>query len=340
MAQWVDIDHVSESVTFEQLFRHNKLIAEDYVLTGEEIKIPCPFEEEPTGKTLSANNTRNIFQCFRCRKSGDLITFTLLLQGINTGTRNQDRRRAAIVLQDWFNIKSERPKTEAKPKREESQEDVPRDNAPKIPGDEAQDAAEPHGNRPSPTEPDRNPPLSFPGLKKLDPTHPYLAEQELSQETIAHFGIGFCSTGKLMKGRIAIPLHDEDAVLIGYAGRYPGDPLDLPVGEPTYLFPPGFNTSVILFNLHRVREHAHEGLIVTEDFFTLFSLHQRGRKNVVSTMGASLSPKQERLLVEAVGPRGKVLICFGSHDSAVTGACDAVLRLAPQLFVRTITLDS
>ena len=92
---------------------------------------------------------------------------------------------------------------------------------------------------PSQAEPERNPPLNFPGLKNLDPTHPYLVEQELSQETIAHFGIGFCKTG-MMKGRIAISIHDEDAVLIGYTGRYPGAP---PKGELVYLFPPGFSQS-------------------------------------------------------------------------------------------------
>jgi hypothetical protein len=39
----------------------------------------------------------------------------------------------------------------------------------------------------------------------------------------------------MMKGRIAIPIHDDAGELVAYAGRYPGEPPD---GEPAYRFPP------------------------------------------------------------------------------------------------------
>jgi DNA primase len=41
-----------------------------------------------------------------------------------------------------------------------------------------------------------NSPLDF-ELKHLDPVHPYLPGRGFTPETIAHFGLGFCSKGSL-----------------------------------------------------------------------------------------------------------------------------------------------
>ena len=60
-----------------------------------------------------------------------------------------------------------------------------------------------------------NAPLNF-ELKNLDPKHPYLDKRGFTPKTIAHFGLGFCSKG-LLAGRVAIPLHDYDSKLVGYA---------------------------------------------------------------------------------------------------------------------------
>ena len=62
-----------------------------------------------------------------------------------------------------------------------------------------------------------NAPLDF-ELQGLAYDHPYLRERGFTEETIKTFGLGYCHRG-LMKGRIAIPLHDTDGTLIGYAGR-------------------------------------------------------------------------------------------------------------------------
>jgi len=51
-----------------------------------------------------------------------------------------------------------------------------------------------------------------------------------------------------MQGRIVIPLHNEQGELVGYAGRWPGEP---PEGEPKYKFPPKFHKSAVLLNLWR-----------------------------------------------------------------------------------------
>ena len=75
-------------------------------------------------------------------------------------------------------------------------------------------------------------PSTFPPTPKIpplglslrcNPKHPYLATRGLSPETIAEFDLGFCATGPL-RNRIAIPVHDAQGQVIGYAGRWPGAP--------------------------------------------------------------------------------------------------------------------
>ena len=51
---------------------------------------------------------------------------------------------------------------------------------------------------------------------------------------------------------------------MAYAGRWPADQ-GWPESEDKYKLPPGFHKSLVVFNLHRVRETAHDqGLILVE----------------------------------------------------------------------------
>jgi hypothetical protein len=65
---------------------------------------------------------------------------------------------------------------------------------------------------------ENNKPLGF-TLRGLDLHHPYLAERGVDWKTAAHFGIGYYSGQGSMEGRIAFPIHNEDGVLVAYAGR-------------------------------------------------------------------------------------------------------------------------
>jgi DNA primase len=138
-----------------------------------------------------------------------------------------------------------------------------------------------------------------------------------------------------MQGRVVIPIHNEQGELVAYAGRSTGEP---PEVTGKYNFPPNFHKSRVLFNLHRAREHAREGLIVVEGFFTVFEFWERGRKNVVALMGSSMSAEQERLIVETVGPKGRVLLALDNDEAGRKGSEDAVNRLRSQVFVREMAL--
>lgn len=162
----------------------------------------------------------------------------------------------------------------------------------------------------SPTENQRekfNPPLRF--NLDLDPNHPYLKERGLEKSTIEHFGIGYCSKG-IMRGRIAIPIHDENGNLIAYSGRC------INGEKPKYKLPKGFNKMLVLYNLHRVKALYTPILAVVEGFFSACKVHQAGFQGVVALMGSSISEKQANLILSL---RRKLIVLLDGDEAGMIG---------------------
>src|SRR6185503_5527980 len=140
----------------------------------------------------------------------------------------------------------------------------------------------------------------------LDARHPYLSHRGFLPETIAHFGLGFCSRG-MLKDRIEIPLHDQDGQLVGYAGRVVDD-ASISEGNPRYRLPGErkrggnvfeFRKTQFLYNGFRIKAPVDD-LIVVEGFTSVWWLYQNGLPNVVGTMGSDCSEKQGDIIVHLV----------------------------------------
>jgi len=326
MAQkWVSFEDVKSRVSMHDVLAHYGLMQgtqEKASKHGVELRLKCPFHEDKT-PSLAINAATGKFHCFGCHaKGGDIFDFVVSKEGISAGDRTKSRRQAALLLQDWFGVgqkASPAPEKSAAAESSAPIEDV-------TPVQEALEAEE-----------GTNPPLKF-TFKHLDTRHPYLMQERgLKEATIDFFGLGHHAGKGIMQGRVVIPIHNEQGELVAYAGRWPAD-AGWPDGSQKYALPPGFRKSKVLFNLHRAREHATEGLIVVEGFFTVFEFWQRGRKNVVALMGSSMSTEQERLIVETVGPKGRVLLALDSDEAGRKGSEDAVNRLRSQVFVREMAL--
>jgi DNA primase len=329
MADWVDFDAIKAQVSMEQILERYNLLHQ-MKQKGQQLIGLCPFHKN-SKPSFKVTPERGIWHCFGCDLGGDVIEFVRLREGYTDGDRNSGRRRAALLIAEWYGIKSTRPDrpSESVPQRpsessvtESSTEDQPvkEHNSPDLVEDEVV----------------INPPLQF-ELKNLDPEHPYLNERGLTPETITTFGLGYFGGKGTMSGRIVIPIHNQHGELIAYAGRWPGDE-GWPEHEDKYKLPKGFHKSHVLYNLHRAREHAAEGLIVVEGFFSVYDLWAKGRRNVVASMGASLSSEQERLIVDTVGQRGRVLLAFDPDDAGRRGMTDAAARLTQHCFVRVVEL--
>jgi DNA primase len=307
-SEWADFKEIKEKVSMEEILEHYGLLKGLRRKENELVGFCAIHDKKRQNKgCFCANTAKNIWHCFSCGAGGNILDFVSLMEGV-------DIRQAGLLIQKWFGIVSGEDRKLAKEK-----EEVER---PKRKEEEAE------------PEEATNPPLTF-ELKTLDSKHAYLKERGLKKETIKEFGLGYCKRG-LMERRVVIPIHSEKGELIAYAGRYPGDP---PEGELKYKLPPKFKKSLVVFNLNRVKDMGEDkGLILVEDFFDVFNLWQAGCKNVVALMGPLMSDEQERLIIEAVGEKGKVVLMFDSDEAGKSGSQDALARLVSQVYVKLIKL--
>jgi len=306
MAEWVSFAKVKEQVSIQQVLEHYGLVdGLRRQKNGEELAGLCPFHEETKG-SFHVSLSKNAFQCFGCKRKGNILDFVIYIEGL----QSHELRKAALLVAEWFHIAPEKaPGATETVKVEEP--------AVKLPEEEV------------------NPPLTF-ELKNLDAKHPYLTQRGLAPLTIKEFGLGYCGRG-LMKDRVVIPIHNPTGELVAYAGRTPGEP---PEGEPKYKVPPNFKKSLVLYNLHRVAERAKEEqhLILVEGFFDAFRIWEAGFENVVALMGSELCPAQTHLLTTVLGRAGRVTLLL-DDDKAGHGCQEQCIELlVPHLYIKAVSL--
>jgi DNA primase len=184
-----------------------------------------------------------------------------------------------------------------------------------------------------------NEPLDF-DLKGLDAKHPYLLSRGFTPETIERFGLGYCGRG-LLKCRVAIPLHNADGKLVGYAGRVVDDSR-ITEDNPRYRFPGErkrdgkifeFRKTLLLYNGHRIKALVDD-LIVVEGFTGVWWLDQNGLSNVVATMGADCSERQAELIVSLVKPGGMVWMMPDGDKAGMRHAQTLLTLISPHRAVR------
>ena len=174
-----------------------------------------------------------------------------------------------------------------------------------------------------------NKPLPF-ALSYIDYSHPYLTERGVDPATAHHFGVGYNRGQGSMAGRIVIPIHDENGVLVAYAGR------SVDLTKPRYRFPARFRKSLVLFNLHRATVES-KSVVVVEGFFDCFKVYQAGLRCVVALMGCSLSLRQEQLLREHF--EEVVLLLDGDKAGRTAGAAIAE-RLISKVSTRIVEIPA
>jgi len=293
--KWVDFKFLKARVTMFDILQHYNLLSEfkegKNKLTG-----PCPIHNGTNKKQFTVNLLKNVFYCFSCKSGGNILNFVSLMERVTI-------RDAAILICEWFNLHFDKddttPSVKTKPKIQEPDEDE-----------------------------FINPPLKK-QLYNLDAKHPYLYERGLTQSAIKHFGIGYCSNG-LMNGRIAIPIHDENNVLVAYAGMSIRDESD------KYKFPPKFKKSLVVYNLNSITPRQYRELIIVEGFFSVFAFYQAGFENVVALMGASMSEHQEQLIIERAD---KVVLLFDGDEAGRKCLENCLIRLSPKIDVKEIRLQ-
>jgi DNA primase len=301
VSQRIDFRVLKERARFDPVLRRYGLAQHT---SRPRYFIRCPFHREEN-PSCRIDQARKRFQCFACGARGSILDFVALLDGCTI-------LEAANIIADCCGLNDDCIVDQSAPGV---------DGIPSGKGVTPADALEEQ-------EVTANPPLEF--TLKLDPSHPYLIERGLSPELIEHFGLGFCDRG-VMRGRIAIPIHDEQGRLVAYAGRWATS--TVPKDRPRYLLPRDFRKQLVLYNLNRVRGAA--ALIAVESYWSVFRLSALGVP-AIGLMGRELSEAHVVLLREAAVERICVML-----DGDVPGRT-ATVKMAPELaryfFVRTLEL--
>ena len=299
MNKWVNFQEIKDRVTMADVLGYYGLL-DKLQRKGDNLVGACPIHGGKNKSQFHVSLSKNNFNCFGdCHAGGNVLDFVGKMEKV-------ELRQAALLLQEWFEIKPDNTK---ETKKKEAPSQALKENL-------------------------SNPPLAF-SLKNLDKEHHYLKERGLQARTIDYFGLGYCRKG-LMKDRVAIPIHNELGELVAYLGRWPGDP---PKEEPKYKLPKGFHKSLVLFNFHQAKESTQkDGLILVEGVFDCLKVWQAGFPNVAALLGSSLSSEQEDLIVKALGPKGRVLLMFDQDSAGCACRAEVLNRLSQKLFVKVIDL--
>lgn len=287
---FIPFAEVKRAVSLEAILTRYGLL-ENLARKGRNLVGPCPFCKGASGRQFQVNLVKNAWYCFGCKAGGNILDFVAKKEGVSI-------RTAALRLDSWFELGL-------------LEEKKPQAEAPAAPAETpAASEATPAAQEILPAE---NQPLAF-TLKTLDPNHESLAALGLSPETIERFGAGYCGKG-LLKGRLAIPIHNGRGELLAYAGLALADD-----EAPRYLFPPKFHAGLEVFNLHRLLEVAEETgpLYFAPEIEGVLRLAEAGAVSALGLFDGSLSEDQENAIVGALSLyEGFVLVGEGFADRTI-----------------------
>ena len=223
---------------------------------GKQLRGACPACPSGGERSLVITPEKGAAYCFTAKKGGDVIWLTSHIRG-------ESQKEAAHFLDQAFGGGS----SDASGKN--SKGSVAPDNS--------------GGNSSMERE---MKPLSY-----LQTDHEKVVGLGVLSDTAEHFECGHAPKG-IMRGRLAIPIHDRDGRLRAYCGRsYEGKVLT---------FPSGFKPEEHIFNAHR----AIEGdLYLTRDPLEVLLAYENGVENVVSFLTDTILPSQLELLAALMRER-------------------------------------
>ena len=264
----------------------------------------CPFHHEKT-PSFAVNEAEQFYHCFGCQESGDVIKFVQEIE-------STDFMGAVRILAD-------RAKMQVPESNFDTEESIrkkkKRDNMAKI----LLDSARFYLNN------------LYSGDERADAHLEYIAKRGLSPSTVKKFGLGasldfnslpeylagkgyfredLIDSGVLavseknnrmydsLGGRLIFPIINAFDEVIGFGGRVMEKTkfAKYKNTKETLLF----DKSKTLYNVNLLkklkREQPIQEVIIVEGYMDTISLYQAGFKNVVASMGTSLTKEQARLI--------------------------------------------
>ncbi|MCR5002389.1 MAG: DNA primase [Lachnospiraceae bacterium] len=281
----------------------------------------CPFHNEKSA-SFSVNQARQMYHCFGCGKSGNVITFIMEYENFTfPEALKLLADRAGVTLPEIEYTKEAREKDNLKARILEAYKEAGKYYYYQLRSDAGKRAME------------------------------YFKNRGLSDETINKFGLGYAVTGKNLmyrylksKGyddnvlkemhifyvnekdgmtdmfwnRAIFPIMDVNHRIIAFGGRVMGQ------GEPKYLNSPEtmvFDKGRNLYGINHARTARKDNLIVCEGYMDVIALHQAGFNQTVGALGTALTSGHVNLIKRYTE---NVLLCYDNDGAGVKANLRAI----------------
>ena len=263
----------------------------------------CPFHHERT-PSFAVNRSEQFYHCFGCGESGDVIKFVREIE--STDFMGAVRILAARVKMEVPDNNLDTEEALVKKKKRDAMLAILLDTARFYRGN------------------------LFSGDERADAHLQYIEDRKMQPSTVKQFGIGasldYRELGEYLAGkgymrqdildsgvmiedkngrlidaqaeRLIFPIINNMDEVIGFGGRFLGktDFAKYKNTKETMLF----NKRNTLYNINLLkklkREQPISNVIIVEGYMDTISLYQAGFKNVVASMGTSLTKDQARLI--------------------------------------------
>ena len=285
----------------------------------------CPFHNEKT-PSFSVYPPKQIFHCFGCGEGGDVITFVMKYE-------NASYPEAIRILAERAGIQIVEKEDNGEDRARRARSDVIK----QINSDAAafymNNLRSVHGEK---------------GLK-------YFKGRGLTDETIAHFALGYSGTGGRevveylrSKGhsdemiiaagiatnsenhgmsspffsRVMFPIINLDKKVIGFGGRVLGD------GEPKYLNTKEtevFDKRRNLYGYNFAKRSRKKYYILCEGYMDVISMHQAGFDSAIASLGTAFTEEQAAMIKR---DRVDVYLAYDMDEAGEKAAARAVNILA------------
>ena len=247
MSTYVDFKELKSNVSIEQAVTMLGLALKKH---GDQLRGRCPIHGGANDREFVVTLSKGLFFCFGGCGGGDLISLVAKVKGVSA-------KEAASLIAGHFGSGT-------------------------VPGNRSV----PGNSSPQPqTRPETAGGRTLQPLPYLEAAHERVQALGISPETAAHFGAGYAPKG-IMRGRLAIPIHDRDGRLLAYCGRTVKDE------SPTLTFPNGFDAASVIFNANHV---VAGELYLVRDPLQVLVAFESGIENVVAFL-AEITPQSLEML--------------------------------------------
>ncbi|MFP4693232.1 MAG: DNA primase [Halothece sp.] len=322
-------------------------VVSDYVVLkkqGKDYQGLCPFHEEKT-PSFTVSPSKQFYHCFGCGAGGNVFKFLMELGKQSFGEVVLDLAQRYQVP-----LKTLEPEQQEEIQRELSQREQLYEIL-AVAGNFYQHVL-----------------YQSQGKTALE----YFQNQrQLSEETIASWGLGYAPQGwdtlyrylieqkrypvglveeagliqqrksgngyyDRFRDRAMIPIKDAKGRIIGFGSRTLGD------GEPKYLNSPEtplFDKSKTLFALDKARDaiRKEDYVIVVEGYFDAIALHSVGIKPVVASLGTAFSKDQIRQLLRYTESK-QIIFNFDADNAGITATQRAIGEIEPLVYAGQVQL--